>query len=153
MDNMENERGKKKKALSPAFPPSVTIRDCGRKRGFAVLYEQKCVVWFFGIFFFLKLWSVSFQRSLQQSGSNQLKAWKRHYIIAKDKKASQCWGLVAEASLWPHPSQDLWRTLCSSGPLWKIASARFQQTIPAFPSPASGLWVFWSLSHVWAGIH
>lgn len=44
----------KKKALSPAFPPSVTIRDCGRKRGFAVLYEQKCVVWFFGIFFFFK---------------------------------------------------------------------------------------------------
>lgn len=143
------KKGKKIKPFPPRFPPSVTIRDCGRKRDFAVLYEQKCVV----LGFFWKPWSVSFQSSLQQSGSNQLKAWKRHYVIAKDKKPSQHWSLVAEASLWPHPAQDLWRTLCSSGPSQKIASAKFQQTIPAFPSPASGLWVFWSLSHVWVGIH
>lgn len=143
-----------KKALSS--PPFLHLLQYGTVAGNEVLqfYMSRSVLCgFLVFFFFLKLWSVSFQSSLQQSGSNQLKAWKRHYVIAKDKKASQCWGLVAEASLWPHPSQDLWRTLCSSGPSRKIASARFQQTIPAFPSPASGLWVFWSLSHVWAGIH
>lgn len=91
------------------------------------IWAEVCCVWkgvcwwFFFIIFLLKLWSVSFRSALQQSGSNQLKAWKRHYVIAEDKKKSpsQCWGLVAEASVWPHPSQDLWRTLCSSGPSQK----------------------------------
>lgn len=144
MDNMEKCNKEKKKPFPLPFPPSVTIRDCSRKWGFAVLCEQKCVVfkggwwWFFCIIFLVKLRSVALRSALQQSGSNQPKAWKRHYVTAERQKKIPF--LVLEA-LWQKPVSDL-SLLRISGerrvplaPREKRASARFQQTIPAFPSP------------------
>lgn len=75
MDNMEKwKRGKKRRLPHPP-PPSSICYNTGlwQETRFCSFIgaEVCCVV----LFFFFKPWSVSFQSSLQQSGSNQLKAW------------------------------------------------------------------------------